>query len=188
MPRVPTRYFFVGVTWKRQDVTRGPPHLLWQSWPPASRAELLLGSALIAFSLLGTAYVLKGRFDALALERDAVAVQGKVLQLWVTRGKGGRAFHVQYEFRAATDDGTRVVKHESTLPEKYFDRLRVGEAIAVTYCRTSPANHLIEGGTPPPLADGRAVAAALGTLAMLAAAGAINLSAWWATRRRAAAT
>jgi hypothetical protein len=46
--------------------------------------------ALIILSLLGAAYAVKCRSEALALEQDSVTVEGKVLHLrQTTRGKGG---------------------------------------------------------------------------------------------------
>ena len=151
--------------------------------PPVSSAELLLGLALILFSGLGTWYVLSCRAGALALERDPVSVQGKVLDLWVTTGKGAH-HHVRYEYSAATDTGPLAFRRKTTLSEKDYRRLEVGGAVTVTYARTNPAYHVIGGAPPPAYTNCWALAAALFILALLAAAGCINLGAWWVARAR----
>jgi hypothetical protein len=145
-----------------------------------SGAELLLGLALILLSLLGTWYVLKGRSDALALERDPVSVQGTVLGLWVTTGKGA-AYHVRYSYRVGADNSL-LLRQEATLTEKQYRQLKVGGPVPVLYCRTNPANHLLQGTPPPSFASWWVVSVALLVLVLVAAAGCINLWAWWGAR------
>ena len=60
---------------------------LFHLFPPASRAELWTGLTLIGLSLLGVAWLFKCRCDVLALERDGVTVEGRVVRLWHTTGK-----------------------------------------------------------------------------------------------------
>ncbi len=117
----------------------------------------------------------------LALERDPVSVRGTVLGLWVTTGKGA-AYHVRYEYSAPTDNGLLVQRREAMLPEKYYRQLKVGSPVPILYCRTNPAYHLLEGASSPSLANGWAVSTALLVLALVAAAGCINLWGWWAAR------
>jgi hypothetical protein len=83
--------------------------------PPATCAELLLGSALIVLSLLGAGWAFKCRFDALALEQDSAIVEGKVVRLWITHGKG-QHYRVAYQYPAAADAGARVLQDEAELP------------------------------------------------------------------------
>src|SRR5262245_48231486 len=73
---------------------------LCRLFPPATRAELWGGLAFIVVSLFGTAWVIKCRFEALALERDAVIIDGTVVRLWVTTGRGSGLHHVAYEYPA----------------------------------------------------------------------------------------
>ena len=150
--------------------------------PPATRAELVLGSALIALSLLGVWWAFQCRSAALALERDSVIVEGKVLRLWVTRGKS-HTHHVAYDYPAAPQAGAPGLQGEDELAEKLFNRLEEGGPIAVTVCRTDPANHRVSGGRPRAFSEAWSFPGALGVLSALALAGAINLWWWWACRR-----
>jgi hypothetical protein len=160
---------------------------LFRFLPPATRAELLGGAAMIVISLLLAAWALKCRSDALALEGDSVMVEGKVLRLWVTHGKGLH-HHVAYEYPATPDAGARLLQSEEQIPEKAFDRLKVGGPVAVKVCRSDPANHLVAGARPRAFSDPLALPFVLGILAMLALAGAINLWWWWFCRRRPSAS
>jgi hypothetical protein len=138
-----SRFFlFILFRGERRNPAGGSPRTL-PDGTSVSSAELLLGLALVLLSLLGTWHVLKGRSDALALERDPVVVQGKVLGLWVTTGKGA-AHRVRYEYSAATDNGLLVQRQETNVPEKYYLRLEVGGPVPVVYCRANPAHHLLE--------------------------------------------
>ena len=101
--------------------------------------------------------------------------------LWVTTGKGA-ACHVRYEYTAGADNGL-LVRREATLPEKHYRQLKVGGPVTVICCRTNPAYHMLEGAPPPLSANGWAVSAALLILALVAAAGCINLWAWWSARK-----
>jgi hypothetical protein len=174
------RFFLVFVRGERRNSAGGSLRIL-PDGTPVSRAELLLGLTLILLALVGTWYVFKCRSDALALERDPVAVQGKVLALWVTTGKGSH-HHVRYEYSAATDNGPRVVRDEAYVPTTSYHRLEVGGPVLVVYCRTNPTYHWLGSVPPPASANGWAAVAFLFILALLAAAGCINLWAWWAAR------
>jgi hypothetical protein len=165
----------------RRTTAGGPRRRFLSDGTPVSSAELIVGSVLVLFALLGSWYVLWCRSAALALRRDPVPVQGKVLRLWTTTAKGAH-HHVRYEYSAPTDNGPLVVRHEAILAEKDYGRLDVGGPVAVTYCRTNPANHLIGSPPLPPYPDCGAVAVPLFILTLLAAAGCINLWAWWAAR------
>ena len=155
---------------------------LFRFLPPASRAELLLGSMLIVLSLLGTWWTLRCRADALALERDSAIVEGHVVQLWVTHGKG-QHYWVAYEYPATLNAGAAALQGEVGMPKECFDRLKVGGPVAVKVCRTDPTNHLVLGARPRMASDPAVVAAAMVILALIALAGIINV-AWWRICRR----
>jgi hypothetical protein len=178
------RRFFVFVLFRdiRRSPAGGSPRFL-RDGTPVSRAELLLGLALILLSLLGTWYVFKCRSDALALEGDPVVVQGKVLALWVTTGKGSH-HHVRYEYAASTEDGLLVQRGEAYVSEKDYRRLEVGGPVPVVYCRTNPANHVLKCLPAGMSANWWAVLVYLVMMGLLAAAGCINLWAWWVARAR----
>jgi hypothetical protein len=148
-----------------------------------SRAEFLLGSFLVGLSLLGAWYTLKCRNQFLALEQDPVAVEGTVRKLWVTGSYKSRTYHLLCEYPVQTESGDRVLERERQLPATSFSRLAVGGQVTVTYCRTDPENHVVEGQFPPTFSTLGAVVAALVVLGILALIGCVNLWAWWATRR-----
>jgi hypothetical protein len=158
---------------------------LFRYLPPATRAELLFGSALLVLSLLGARWACQRRSDALALERDSLIVEGKVVQLWTTRGKGMH-YHVAYQYPASPDAGAPVLRGEDELPERDFSRLEVGGPLAVKVSRADPTNHLVHGARPRAFSDPAALPIALGVLATLALAGLVNLGWWWTCRRRRA--
>jgi|SRR5579884_220280 len=113
-------------------------------WPPAGAAELLLGLALILFALLGAIWACQCRSRALALENDGVIVEGKVLKLWITQGKG-RHYHVAYEYPAGTNPEERVLQDEDELPEAEAGRLKVGGPLKVRVEPADPTNHRVRG-------------------------------------------
>src|SRR5262245_25703244 len=108
-----------------------PAHWLFRVFPPATRAELWGGLALLVLSLLGGAWVLKCRSDDLALEQDSVIVQGKVLRLWVTSGKRSSTCHVAYEYQAPGEAKARTFQGETRLDDEHFARLTEGGLLAV---------------------------------------------------------
>jgi hypothetical protein len=166
----------------RPRATGGWVHWFLRFFPPASRAELWGGLALIGLSMLGVAWVIKCRSDALALERDAVTVEGKVLSLWVTTGKGS-SLHVAYEYPDPLDLEARNFKGETKLDNEHFALLKVGGPVAVDVCRTSPANHQLVGQDRRVLASNAALVFCIGLLALPALAGVLNLWWWWVSRR-----
>jgi hypothetical protein len=163
--------------------TARPRRGLFRYLPPATHAELGLGLALIVLSLLGAAYVIKCRSEALTLEHDSVTVEGKVLHLKTTRGKGGWGFRVEYEYPAPPETESQVFRNETRLPKEHFGLLKEGGPIAVKVSRTDPANHQVVGEHPRAFSNKVAMPFALGLLALLALVGGINLWWWWVSRR-----
>jgi uncharacterized protein DUF3592 len=158
---------------------------LFRLFPPATRTELWGGLAFIVLSLLGTAWVIKCRSEALALERDAVTIDGTVVRLWVTPGRGSGVHHVAYEYRAPSEVEARTFQGETTtLSDEHFARLEEGGPIAVKVCRTDPPNHQVVGASTRVFASTAALAFSLGVLALLTLAGVINLWWWWISHRR----
>jgi hypothetical protein len=164
--------------------TNPPEYSHWflRLFPPASRAELWGGLALIGLSMLGAAWVIKCRSDALSLERDAVTVEGKVLRLWVTTGKGS-GLHVAYEYPDPLELGARTFRDETKLDDEHFALLKEGGPVAVDVCRTNPANHQVVGKDRRVLASNAALVFCIGLLALPALAGVINLW-WWCVSHR----
>jgi hypothetical protein len=137
---------------------------------------------LLSLALLGAAGVSKARLDAQALEHDSLIVEGKVLRLWVTTGKGaGR--HVAYEYPASLEREAGMLRGETTLSRVYFDPLKEAGPIAVKVCRTNAPNHQVIGEPPRTFASLAAVAIALGLLALVGLAGVVNLLWWWLCRQ-----
>jgi hypothetical protein len=163
--------------------TAQPRRGLFRFLPPATHAELGLGLALIVLSLLGAVYVIRCRSDALTLEQDSVTVEGKVLRLQTTRGKGGWGYRVEYEYPGPPETESQVFRNETRLPKEHFAPLREGAPIAVQVSRTDPANHQVVGEGPRAFSNTAAMPFALGLLALLALAGGINLWWWWVSRR-----
>jgi hypothetical protein len=161
-----------------------PRRGLFRFFPPATRAELWCGLAFIVLSLLGAAWMIQCRFQALALERDAVTVEGTVVRLWVTTNKGSVIHHVAYEYPAPPGEEARTFQGKTKLPEEHIAFLKQGGPIAVKVCRTDPANHQVVGESGRVLASTAAFALCLGLLAVLALAGAVNLWWWWISYRK----
>jgi hypothetical protein len=161
----------------------GPFRGLFRDFPPATRAELWSGVVLIALSLFCAAWLIKWRFDALALERDSVTVEGKVLRLWTTRANNGPAYRVEYEYSAPLEAEPRVFREQVQLYEEYFNALREGGPIAVTVCRTDPTNHRVLGEAPRASSSIAALVFGLTFVAFLALVGGFNLW-WWICRRK----
>jgi hypothetical protein len=154
-------------------------------WLPASKApagQLLWGSTFMVISLLLAGWALKCEFGVLAFGGDSLIVEGTVLRLWVTEVDKGRHYLVAYEYPATLEAGARLLRGEDEIPEKDFARLEAGGPVAITVCRSDPANHLVAGARPRVLSDRLAVHCVLGIVAILAVAGAGNL-AWWMCRR-----
>src|SRR5262245_41882829 len=105
---------------RRLFATGEPRHGLFRFFPPATRAELWGGLAFIALSLLGTAWVIKCRFEALALERDAVTIDGTAVRLWLTPGRGSGVHHVAYEYPAPWGEEARTIRGEITVSDERF--------------------------------------------------------------------
>jgi len=160
------------------ELSRG----LFRYLPPATSAEFLLGAALIVLSLLGAGWAFQRRADALALERDSIIVEGKVVKLWITHGKGVH-FRVTYQYPESGDLATLMFQGEDALPEREFHQLDVGGPLAVKVCPADPANHLIHGARPRPFSNPAGFPIALAVLVAMALAGIINLGWWWACRR-----
>jgi hypothetical protein len=137
--------------------------------------------ALIVFSLFGAKWAFQLRSDALALEADSVIVEGRVVRFWITHGKGTH-HHVAYQYPATADAGARLLQGEAVLPERQIVQLEVGGPLPVKVCRSDPANHLVPGATQRAFSHPAELPIALGFLAMLALAGAVNLGWWWIGR------
>jgi len=174
-----------------QTTTRAEAHLpragaprwgLYRLFPPATRAELWAGVTLIVVSLLGAGGVVKGRSDALALEQDAVYVEGTVVRRWMTPAKNSWHYHVEYEYPAPSAADPQAFHDTARLSEEYFNRLREGGPIVVAVCRGDPANHQVVGESPCLFASATATLVSLIFLALLALAGVINLW-WWSISR-----
>jgi hypothetical protein len=165
------------------SATGKPDHWLFRYFPPGGPAELWGGLVLIGVSLLGAAWVIKCRSDALALERDGVTVEGKVLRLWVTTGKGS-SFYVAYEYPVPPELEAHTFLGETRLDQEQFAKLKEGGPVAVRVCRTDPANHQVLGEPHRVFASIAALAFCLGFLALLALAGVVNLWWWWICRGR----
>jgi hypothetical protein len=155
------------------------PRGLYRYFPPATRAEFWAGTALLVLSLLGTAWVIKCRCEALALEQDPVNVEGKVLRLWTTQERRRVHYHVEYEYSAPADVDTKVLRDWTELPEVYFKRLKEGGPVGIKVCRTDPGNHQVAGERPRVFSSSAAMFFCLGVLAILALAGVLNLAWWW---------
>jgi hypothetical protein len=164
--------------------TGEPRRGLFRLFPPATRSELWGGLACVVLALLGAAGVLKCRADALALEQDSVNVEGKVVRLWTTKPKNRTYFHVEYEYPARAEADTPTFQDKAELDEQHFHCLEVGGPIAVTVCRTVPANHQVVGESPRVFSSTSATLFCLGLLALLAVMGAIMLWLWWLCRRQ----
>jgi hypothetical protein len=146
--------------------------------PPATRSEFWGGLAFLAVSLLGTAWVLKCRAEALALEQDSVNMKGKVVRLWMTKVKSHRHYWVEYEYPASPEAEARTLQDRTELSEEHFDRLKEGGPITVKVCRADPANHQAVGERPRLFSSIAALLFCLGLFALPALAGVINLG-WW---------
>jgi hypothetical protein len=107
-------------------------------------------------------------------------IEGKVVRLWISHGKGAH-YHVAYQYSATA--GARVLQGEVEIPEREFQRLEVDGPLGVKVCRADPANHLVHGATQRTSSDPAELAIALGLLGMLGLAGVFNLWWWWACRR-----
>jgi hypothetical protein len=163
-----------------------PRRGLFGCFPPATRAELFGGLLFLFLSLLGTAWVIKCRSAALALEGDAAIVDGTVVRLWITTGKGSGVHHVAYEYALPPLPAAHSFHGETRLSDEQFARLRQGGPIAVRMCRSDPANHRLAIEAAPVLASTAALAFSLALLAVLALAGGINLWWWWVCRGKPA--
>src|SRR5438067_274073 len=155
---------------------------LFRYLPPATSAEFLLGLVLLVLSVSGARWAFRCRAAALALERDAIVAEGKVVQLWTTHGRGVR-YHVAYEYPASADVATLLFQGEDEIPEKEFRRLEVGGPLAVKVCPADPANHLIHGARPRAYSDPVGFWIVLAILVGVALAGIVNLGWWWTCRR-----
>ena len=108
-------------------------------------------------------------------------VEGKVLRLWTSRGKGTH-HHVAYAYAAVADSGERVLQGEDTIPATEFNRLEIGGPLAVKVCRTDPVNHIIPMARARAFTDPWGFPIALIFLGILGLAGIVNLGWWWACR------
>jgi len=153
-------------------------------FPPAARAELWGGSVIVALSLLGALWVLKCRFEALALERDSEIVEGKVVRLRVTKDVKNRP-HYWAEYDGPLELQAVIPRREVELPKDHFDRLTEGGPIPLRVCRTDPANHQFVGEHPRLFLSTGAMLSCLTVLALSALAGLMNLW-WWCVSRNAA--
>jgi hypothetical protein len=160
--------------------TGEPPHGFGRFFQPATCAELWAGLSLVGLSLLGAAWVIHGRSAVLALERDPVRVDGRVVRLWVTKENNGHHYRVEYEY--AAEAGGRVFRGETQLLPAHYDMLREGGPIAMNVSRSDPANHQVIGGRPPMFASAESMRVPLGFVGLFAAAGAVNLWWWWVSR------
>src|SRR5215813_6565540 len=115
--------------------TAAPRRWLSRYFPPATRAELWAGLSFMAASLFGSAWVMKCRYEALALAHDSVNVDGNVVELWKTKARRSWRCHVQYEYSAPEKANAQTFRNETELPEEYFDHLWKGGPIAVKVCR-----------------------------------------------------
>ena len=163
----------------RLFATGEPPRGMYRLFPPATRTELWAGVGFLAVALFGAAWVLKCRFDALALEQDPVIVEGKVVQLWKAPNRRRWHCYVRYEYPAPPQMGAHVFRNETELAEQHFNRLQEGGPVAVKVCRTDPANHQVVGEGARIFSSSAALFLCLGILALLAAAGVFNLWWWW---------
>jgi hypothetical protein len=174
--------------WEIHVFAAGEPRRgLFRLFPPATRAELWGGLALIVLSILGDAGVIKCRSQAPALERDAVTVEGRVLRLWITTGKGS-GLQVAYEYLPPTDSEARTIQGETKIDNEHFVRLKEGGSVAVRVCRTDPSNHQVLGEPPRVLASAAAFTFTIGLLALPALAGVVNLWWWWISGRKSVQT
>ena len=158
------------------------PRGLFRFFPPATRSELWGGLAFLVLSLLGAAWVLKCRFEALALQQDSVNVEGKVVRLWMTKPKNRTYYHVEYQYPAPPEGDTPLFRDKAELDEQHFIRLKEGGPITVKVCRTDPANHQVVGESPRVFSSTAAMLFSLGLLALLALAGVLMLWWWWICR------
>jgi hypothetical protein len=157
---------------------------MFRFFPPATGAELWAGLVLIALSLLGAAWVIKCRAEALALEHDSVNRVGKVMRLWKTPNHGGWYYRVEYEYAAPPELDVQIFRNATELPKEHFDRLHEGGPITVKVCRTDPANHQVVGERHRVFSSTAVLFFNLGLLALLALGGIMNLWWWWISHRK----
>jgi hypothetical protein len=157
---------------------RGKLSRMWARYFPLGGPEELWGGlVLIIVPALLAAWAGKCRSEAIALEQDPVTVEGKVLRLWTTPGKGSRIPHVAYEYPAPPGLEPQTFQGEGRIKDALFARLKEGGPITVKVCRTDPGNHQVVGEFPPRLSS-TSFAVWLGILA-LPALGGINCLWWW---------
>ena len=163
--------------------TSRPRHWFARYFPPATRMELWGGIVFILIAIIGAAWVMKCRSDAVALEQDPVTIDGTVVRKWVTYGKGAGKY-VAYEYRADVEaEAPRTFHGDARVNDAYFERLKVGGPIGITACRTDPGNHYVVGGPGRIFSSFDAVIVSLCCLAFLAIVGAVHLW-WWSVCRR----
>ena len=141
-----------------------------------------MGMTLMALPLVPAWYVVHCWRNEQALAADPVVVQGTVLRLWTTTGKGA-ANHVGYRFELPSENGTWVVQREDRVDDAYFAPLRVGGPVEVHYCRTDPSIFHVAGDRSLRFADGRSVAAVLVIVAVMMLPGAAMIWEWRGARR-----
>jgi hypothetical protein len=150
--------------------------------PHARFSHFLVGLALMALPLLPAWYVVHCWRNEQALTADPVAVQGTVLRLWVTTGKGP-ANHVEYRFELPSENGTVFVQREDPVDDAHFAPLQVGGPIDVLYCRTDPSIHRVVGDQSLRFANGRSAVAMLIMVAVMMLPGAATIWEWRSARR-----
>jgi hypothetical protein len=150
--------------------------------PHARFSHFLVGLALMALPLVPAWYVVHCWRNEQALTADPVVVQGTVLRLWTTTGKGA-ANHVEYRFELPSEGGVLFVQREDPVDDAHFAPLHVDGPIDVLYCRTDPSIHHVIGDRSMRFADGRSAVAMLVIVAVMMLPGAAMIWEWWSARR-----
>ena len=132
------------------------------------------GLILVLLSIVGTAWLIKARCDAVALEEDSLDVEGTVVSKWYKRSR----CMIAYEYPA----NESFIRGEARVSPEHFARLKAGEPIAVKICRGDPANHQVVGAYPRIFSTRATVPFYAGMLTLLAGGGVICLWLSWASR------
>jgi hypothetical protein len=132
------------------------------------------GLILVLLSIVGTACLIKARCDAVALEEDALDVEGTVIGKWY---KPSRCM-IAYEFSV---NGS-FFRDEARVTPEHYARLKAGGPVSVKVCRGDPANHQVVGAFPRVFSTRATVPFYAGMLMLLGGGGIVCLWLSWASR------
>ena len=145
-------------------------------------SHLLVRIKKLLWAILGIAALLLSAWLVIRVAHDeprySAVAEGQVVRLWTRHRPGtrGNNLYVEYQFTAASAQGTKTIRQESQVHSfSFYTRLKVGGPITLRYVPAEPEGARIDQDFDPMDFSNKVLL----PLVLMFAGGWCLLSAWW---------